>query len=114
MEFAKANYVREWRERRRLFNMLQEMRGNIRVFCRVRPSLSGEKGDCVCTFPMDGVVKVENPRKRREKKWEFDQVFNMQSTTLDVFNEVEPLVTSVMDGYNVCIFAYGQVSAWHT
>ena len=38
-----------------------------------------------------------------------------------VFADVEPVVTSVMDGYNVCIFAYGQtgtlttfvLSVWH-
>jgi hypothetical protein len=27
----------------------------------------------------------------------------------EVFDEVEALVTSVLDGYNVCIFPYGQV-----
>ena len=29
-------------ERRRLHNQLQELKGNIRVFCRVRPVLPGE------------------------------------------------------------------------
>jgi kinesin family protein C2/C3 len=31
-----------------------------------------------------------------------------------VFEDVEPLVTSVMDGYNVCIFAYGQTGSGKT
>ena len=28
--------------------------------------------------------------------------------TADVFSDTAPVVTSVLDGYNVCIFAYGQ------
>jgi len=31
-----------------------------------------------------------------------------------VFGEVEALVTSVLDGYNVCIFAYGQTGSGKT
>ena len=31
-----------------------------------------------------------------------------------VFANVEPVVTSVMDGYNVCILAYGQTGILHT
>jgi hypothetical protein len=38
-----------------------------------------------------------------------DTVFTPASTQQDVFNQAEDLITSVTDGYNVCIFAYGQV-----
>jgi Microtubule binding len=31
---VRRDYARELRERKRLFNMVQELRGNIRVFCR--------------------------------------------------------------------------------
>ena len=37
-----------------------------------------------------------------------------RSSQADVFNEVEPLVLSVLDGFNVCIFAYGQTGAGKT
>ena len=33
----KSKYLRELRERKRLYNILQEIKGNIRVFCRCRP-----------------------------------------------------------------------------
>lgn len=33
---------------------------------------------------------------------------------LQVFCEVSPLVTSVLDGYNVCIMAYGQTGSGKT
>ena len=33
----RVKYHKEQRERRKLFNLVQELRGNIRVACRVRP-----------------------------------------------------------------------------
>jgi hypothetical protein len=41
--------------------------------------------------------------------WEFTHVFQPTANNNDVFDQLCPLVTSVLDGYNVCIFAYGQV-----
>eukprot|EP00939_MAST-03C_sp_MAST-3C-sp1_P000556 g556.t1 len=112
---AELMYAKEFKERRRLHDMVQELRGNIRVFCRVRPQLEKESDTgVVCSFPMEGVVAVENPRKRRQKQWEFDRVFDTKSTTEDLFREVGPLVTSVMDGFNVCVFAYGQTGSGKT
>ena len=111
---AETSYNREWKERRRLFNIVQEFRGNIRVMCRVRPKLERESGEMICSVPMEGAITVQNLRKRREKTWEFDEVFSPSQTTSDLFEEVEPLVTSVMDGYNVCIFAYGQTGSGKT
>ena len=37
--------------------------------------------------------------------WEFDEVFDFASSQEQIFAEVQGLVTSVLDGYNVCIFA---------
>ena len=41
--------------------------------------------------------------------FEMDTVFTPESTQLQVFNEAKDLILSVIDGFNVCIFAYGQV-----
>lgn len=32
----------------------------------------------------------------------------------DVFLEIEPVIKSVIDGYNACIFAYGQTGTGKT
>ena len=41
--------------------------------------------------------------------YEMDSVFTPASTQQGVYEECRDLITSVIDGYNVCIFAYGQV-----
>ena len=95
-------YLRELSERKRLHNLVQELRGNIRVFCRVRPISKRERqhagedmGQCV-GFPNDGEIEVKSGRK--EKTFEYDQVFQMDSSQADVFGEISDLVTSVLDG----------------
>jgi hypothetical protein len=40
-------------------------------------------------------------------KFKFDSVFNYKSTQVEVFDEVKEIVKSALDGFKVCIFAYG-------
>jgi hypothetical protein len=46
-----------------------------------------------------------------KKNYDFDQVFGGSSkdgnSQQDVFRDTKHLMLSVIDGYNVCIFAYG-------
>jgi len=41
------------------------------------------------------------------KKFKFDRVFKHTEDQNAIFDEVEEVVQSFLDGYNVCIFAYG-------
>lgn len=113
-----GKYHKEMRERKKLHNVIQDLKGSIRVYLRCRPpssreiAESGTEANCV-SFPGDGEVKVTN-EKSREKTWEFDEVFNHESTQEAIYEEVSGLVTSVLDGYNVCIFAYGQTGSGKT
>ena len=111
---AKRKYHKELAERKRLHNLVQELRGNIRVYCRVRPVSSrelengGDEGCRQCVqFPEDG-ISVEVRSAKKAKTFEYDQVFACDSTQEKVYAEIADLVVSVLDGYNVCIFAYGQ------
>lgn len=85
------------------------------MLCRCRPPTKreidqfGNDAQCV-SFSGGNEVKVFN-EKNREKSWEFDEVFDTSSRQEQVYEEVSGLVTSVMDGYNVCIFAYGQTGS---
>lgn len=40
--------------------------------------------------------------------FDFDRVFGPEVQQAGIFQDVWQLVTSALDGYNVCIFAYGQ------
>lgn len=49
--------------------------------------------------------------KNRNKTWRyyFDRVFSPSHTQEDVWTAAEPLIQSAVDGFPVCMFAYGQV-----
>ena len=114
----RENYERELRLRKKVFNQLQELRGNIRVYARVRPLGDRESGDKrnyeVMQFLRDGELRVENAPKKQVYNFEFERVFKPDSKQEDVFEECQDLVTSVLDGYNVCMFAYGQTGSGKT
>ncbi|KAF2314584.1 hypothetical protein GH714_027774 [Hevea brasiliensis] len=50
----------------------------------------------------------------KSKNYSFDRVFHPGSSQDEVFSEVEPVIKSVLDGYNACIFAYGQTGTGKT
>jgi len=109
-------YKTELTMRRKYFNMLQDLRGNIRVFCRVRPLLPFEikKGYSECiTFPEEGALLIKDD-KDQMLKFEFDQVYSSQTSQERVSEDTTEYVQSVMDGYNVSIFAYGQTGSGKT
>merc|ERR1719428_2574682 len=59
-------------------------------------------------------IAVFEESNGRRKWFEFDKAFPPTVSQAEVFEEVKPLATSVLDGYNVCIFAYGQTGSGKT
>ena len=112
--------------RRKLHNQVQELKGNIRVFCRVRPTLADDVGPAEIAFPdtedesKEIVIKGEEKTSALGKvtaathPFNFDRVFGPSSQNSDVFDEISQLVQSALDGYNVCIFCYGQTGSGKT
>ncbi|KVI11024.1 Calponin homology domain-containing protein [Cynara cardunculus var. scolymus] len=115
---AAAGYKKVLEENRKLYNQVQDLKGNIRVYCRIRPFLPGQE-NCVTSVDYidDDTVTVIVPSKSgREgrKASMFTKVFGPSATQEDVFADTQPLIRSVLDGFNVCIFAYGQTGSGKT
>ncbi|KAL6071666.1 kinesin-like nuclear fusion protein [Balamuthia mandrillaris] len=118
--------------RRKLHNTIQELKGNIRVFCRVRPLIGAEAEDeenaeSPFAFPENCDEKeLEVSQSGRESvvggkagpskkfRFQFDKVFRPEATQVEVFEEISQLVQSALDGYNTCIFTYGQTGSGKT
>ncbi|XP_023151805.2 kinesin-like protein KIFC1 [Amphiprion ocellaris] len=111
-------------ERRRLHNSIQELKGNIRVFCRVRPLVGGGLSKHIQFTPSDNktvtLAKTEESHTgktaetQKNYNFSFDRVFGPQASQQEVFEEISLLVQSALDGYNVCCFAYGQTGSGKT
>ena len=110
-------------ERVRLHNELIDLKGNIRVFVRVRPLLFGESDELSLT---DGrpsfVFSDEQPesisvyiqRDVRRRTYTFDKVIRPSSDQVGLYAEIDPFVQSAIDGYNVCVFSYGVTNSGKT
>ncbi|KAL8195855.1 UNVERIFIED_CONTAM: hypothetical protein K2H54_000973 [Gekko kuhli] len=111
-------YRRELQLRKKCHNELVRLRGNIRVFGRVRPVTKedGEGPDAAnaVTFNPDDDAVLQLMHKGKQVSFVLDKVFPPEATQEDIFQEVQSLITSCIDGYNVCIFAYGQTGAGKT
>ncbi|XP_047678232.1 kinesin-like protein KIFC3 isoform X4 [Tachysurus fulvidraco] len=110
-------YKREMNLRKKCHNELVRLKGNIRVFCRVRPICKEEleaDSKSVVTFDSDDDAVLYLSNKGKLMAFDMDKVFTPQATQAEVFQEVQSLVTSCIDGYNVCIFAYGQTGSGKT
>lgn len=108
-------YMVERERRRQVHNRLQEVKGNIQVFVRVRPLLVNESGTCIVTRPRRGEIEIFDEKSNSNTKFQFNEVFDSSSSNAKLFGGgIGALVTSMLDGYNVCIFAYGQTNSGKT
>ena len=121
--------------------MIQNLRGSMRVYCRVKPlqafyadeDSSEHQGilrqstnelltDCIKLH--EPVIQDDKASKltsldirfnsKESSTFHLDGVFSPESTQEKVFTEVKPFITSAINGENVCIFAYGQTGSGKT
>ncbi|KAK3433317.1 hypothetical protein EUGRSUZ_D00866 [Eucalyptus grandis] len=90
MSTAALGYHKVVKENRNLYNMVQDLKGNIRVYCRIRHIFNAEAKNVVDFIGEDGLLVIVDPSKPIKMEGKF------------------------MDGYNVCIFAYGQTGLGKT
>mmetsp|Transcript_33661 Transcript_33661/g.66197 ORF Transcript_33661/g.66197 Transcript_33661/m.66197 type:complete len:1170 (+) Transcript_33661:123-3632(+) len=96
--------------RKKLHNMVEDLKGSIRVYCRIRPLSKKEEGqgDTMITNAVDAMTLEVS-----DQRFGFDSVWT-PGTQEEVFDDSKDLVQSAVDGYNVTMFAYGQTGAGKT
>ena len=97
-----ANRARK--NEKRLRNEILDLKGNCRVYCRVKPFIDKQ----LQIEYSDKMINLQN------KKFEVDRVFGTKTTQQQIFMEMELFIENVLDGYKLCIFAYGQTGSGKT
>lgn len=115
---AASGYHKVLEENRKLYNQIQDLKGNIRVYCRVRPFLPGQISSSSSVAGIEErtitISTAAKYAKDGSKSFTFNKVFGPAATQDEVFSDMQPLIRSVLDGFNVCIFAYGQTGSGKT
>lgn len=93
------------------------MRGNIRVHCRLRPLISrldspgDEESLGMAGTPSERVVDLQDEDKlivrpakpvggqMQKKEFEFERVYGPDTDQKSLFDDVKPLLTSLLDGW---------------
>lgn len=94
----------------------------VQVVVRCRPLNNKEQAGnfqkVVDVFPSRGVIEILNcneSSRENKKMFTYDAVYDKDSTQQQLYDEViRPLVYSVMEGFNGCVFAYGQTGTGKT
>lgn len=108
----------ETKKRKLLHNAIEDAKGNIRVVIRMRPL---QKREVASDISGGGKVECRDEStitvttaSNGTKPFNFFRVFGDTSSQGDVFDEIRPLMQSAIDGYNVCVLAYGQTGTGKT
>jgi len=101
------------RQRREMHEIIQELRGSVRVYCRVRPMSARERraGETEVLSVRGGASVVV--AGHADEAFDFDAVLT-PGTQEQVFEEARDLAQSALDGHNVTMLCYGQTGTGKT
>ena len=108
LELVRSKLRDEISVRRKLHNLVMELKGNIRVFARIRPQSQAElsNGAPACVSSESDTELIIN-RGNQSRKFTFDRVFDCATANNEVFTDIQQLLVSTLDGFNVCVLTYG-------
>ncbi|GFY93677.1 P-loop nucleoside triphosphate hydrolases superfamily protein with CH (Calponin Homology) domain-containing protein [Actinidia rufa] len=98
MSTAALGYHKVVKENRNLYNMVQDLKGNIRVYCRIRPTFSTKARNVIDFISEDGSLVVLDPLKPQKdgrKAFQFNRVFGPTATQEEIFKDTEPLISKL-------------------
>jgi kinesin family member C2/C3 len=119
LERIRSKLAEETATRRKLLNEVQDLRGQIRVYCRLR----APTGTSVVSLASQEVLilhrecaslKGDGTGASTPLGYEFDGILGVEATQQEVYGEVEDVCLSAIDGYKSCIMTYGQSGAGKT
>eukprot|EP01084_Bolivina_argentea_P098825 177652_1 len=111
-------YQTEASLRRKYSNLIGDLRGNIYVFCRIRPLLPFEiKKQYTSCINIDRQCNYKlniTDDKNNKLQFEFDIIYGPESTDYQIHEDITDYIKTAMDGYNISILTYGQTGAGKT
>jgi len=112
---AKEAARRERQRSEQVMNDLQVIKGNIRVFCRVKGVEEEEEGHF--HFPEEDTISLidqDSSGTQHPRRFTFDRLYLGSASQAQVFEDVKPLLDAYLDAFSCCIFAYGQTGSGKT
>lgn len=110
LDRLRSKLALETATRRKLLNEVQDLRGVIRVYCRPRAA----KGLSTITTPSQGILilhrehsSLKSENASTPQSFEFDGILRADTTQQEVYEEMEAVCLSALDGYNACFMTYG-------
>lgn len=98
---------------------ISELKGNVRVICRVCPNAADLQSGSVTSGPsstgVDDTISVLPPQDSTEpvegQAFVFDKVFPAQTPTEETYKHISDLIERAVSGEQVCVFACGHSSS---
>jgi hypothetical protein len=92
--------------RRRLCNDIQDLKGNIRILCAIRPPLD-ESAELAHLIYSEDSTEFTLSLSGNKHRFIFDAVIPPTGTTKHLFEEISPLIDSTLSGRNCTLLSYG-------
>ena len=111
--------------RKKAQEYIHNIRGNILVYCRIKPSLTKNEENSIISFPeiLDDkyiesnnqvLTSIELKNNLIKNSYHFDRIFPENTSQYEIFDEIKSFIQSSLDGDNICIFAYGATGSGKT
>ena len=98
------------------FNLSNNIQDNSKIILRIKPKTEDEYLEQNKIYEIkDNNILEYHDTKNNSKIFQFDYIFNEDSSQNDIFNiSAKEICDSLFEGYNGTIFAYGQIGSGKT
>ena len=103
--------------RRKLLDELQDLRGAIRVYCRLKAPPSKKQAAIEMVSNEVLILNRNNNSSNASSTplcFEFDGILASDMGQQDVYSEFEAICASVVEGFKICVMSYGQANSGKT